>query len=75
MIEVRAKNNKGRDRIESIEGDMYFLPIVDGKEFSYAAETEDIALLIGLGIKYDGLNSQFAKMAARMLRINTEWAY
>ncbi len=33
-----------------------------------------MALLIGLGIKYDGVNSQFGRMAARMLAIPTVWA-
>lgn len=74
MIEVKSRNNKGRAKIASIKGDMYFVPVVDGKEQSHVAETEDMALLIGLGIKYDGLNSQFPKMAARMLGIETEWA-
>lgn len=74
MIEVRAKNNTGRARISSIEGDLYFVPVVDGKEYSHCAETEDMAMLIGLGIKYDGLNTQFPKMAARMLGMNVIWA-
>lgn len=73
MIEVRAKNNTGRNRITTIEGELYFVPVIDGKEYSHCAETEDMAMLIGIGIKYDGLNSQFPKMAARMLGIETAW--
>jgi len=74
MINVIAKNNIGRNKISLIEGDMYFVPVVDGKEYSHVAETEDIALLIGLAIKYDGLNSQFAKNACRMLNIDSNWS-
>ena len=74
MIEVKAKNNKGRNRIESINSDIYFVPVVNGKEYSYVAETEDIAMILGLQIKYDGLNSQFAKHACRMLCIKSNWA-
>lgn len=74
MIEVRAKNNTGRDKISSIDGDLYFVPVVDGKEYSHAAETEDMALLIGIGLKYDGVNTRFPQMAARMLKIDSEWA-
>ena len=74
MIEVLAKNNVGSNRIQSIPGDVYYVPVVDGKEYSHAAETEDMAMLIGLGIKHDGLNSQFPKMAARMLGIDSNWA-
>ena len=74
MIEIRAKNNQGRRRISSIKGDLYFVPVVDGKEFNRPAETEDMALLIGLGLKYDGLNTQFPRMAARMLGIDTVWS-
>jgi hypothetical protein len=74
MIEVRAKNNTGRNRISSIGGELYFVPVIDGKEYSHVAETEDMAILIGLGIKYDGLNTQFPKMAARMLGLSSNWA-
>ena len=73
MIEIRAKNNIGSGRIHSIEGDLYFVPVVDGKEYSHAAESEDMAMLIGLGIKYDGLNTKFPTMAARMLGIKSNW--
>ncbi len=77
MIEVIKKKNRRRGGgrlIESIDSDHYFCPVVDGEEYSHAAETEDIALLIGLAIKYDGLNSQFPKMACRMLAIKSNWA-
>lgn len=57
------------------EGKPAFKPEVDGKELSYVAETEDMALLLGIQYKYDGPNSQFAKMAARMLNIETIWRY
>jgi len=56
------------------KGDIHYYPIVDGKKYNHAGETEEIAYLIGLGIKYDGLNSQFVKMACRMLGIKSVWA-
>lgn len=74
MITVLAKNNTGKKKIATIAGDTYYVPVVDGNETSLIAETEDVALLLGLGLKYDGLNSQFAKMATRMLNIETAWA-
>jgi hypothetical protein len=72
MITVKAKNNFNNE-IPSFSGDQYYVPVVDGKESNQCAETEDVALLLGLGIKYDGVNSQFAKMACRMLNIKTCW--
>jgi hypothetical protein len=45
----------------------YFAAIVDGRKMSSLADSEVGAILIGLGVKYDGLNSQFAHFAARML--------
>ncbi len=74
MIEVKQKKNPHIAKRRPIESDFHFVPVVDGKEWSHFAETEDIALLIGLGIKYDGVNSQFAKMACRMLNIESKWA-
>ena len=72
MISVKAKNNNG---IFDDSLDQYFVPVVNGKEYSsHAAETEDMALLIGLGIKYQGLNSQFAILASRMLQIESAWS-
>lgn len=74
MIEVIVKNNVGRNKIKSIKSIVYFVPVVDGKEYNHIAESEDVAMLIGLGIKYDGINSQFVTMACRMLKIESEWA-
>ena len=78
MIEVIQKKNRilatGQRMVEIIEGDFFFCPVVDGKEYTHCAETEDVAMLIGLAIKYDGLNSQFPKMACRMLGIKSNWA-
>lgn len=73
-IETRLVPNFGKHRIDSINGEVYYVPEVDGVVYSYVAETEDIALIIGLGIKHDGLNSQFAKMATRMLGIDSNWS-
>lgn len=74
MIEILEKPNTGRRRFTDIPGDSYFVPVIDGEELSRIAETWDMAMLIGIGYKYDGPNSQFAKMAARMLGIDSVWA-
>ncbi len=76
MITVKAKNNRINKNQEYISGngDLVYVPVVDGKELNYIAETEDIALLIGLGYKYDGLNSRFATMACRMLKIKSAYS-
>jgi len=73
-IEIHSKHNRGKNHIPSIEGDVYYLPVVDGKEYSYIAETEDVAMLLALQIKHEGLNSQFCKNACRMLNIDSAWA-
>lgn len=54
--------------------DEYFKPVINGIEQNVIGETEDIALILGLAIKYDGHNSQFAKNACRMLGIESAWA-
>ena len=69
MIKIRQHSNLGRNKLFET-GDWYYTPIVNGKEISLFAETEDMAMLIGLGVKYDGMKSQFPKMAARMLNID-----
>ncbi|MDW5418093.1 hypothetical protein R6242_16120 [Iodobacter sp. CM08] len=74
MVTVITKKNTGKKKIATIAGDTYYVPVVDGNETNLIAETEDVALLLGLGLKYDGLNSPFAKMATRMLKIETKWA-
>lgn len=55
-------------------GETCYVPVVNGEELHYMAETEDIALLLGLGFKYDGESSRFAKMACRMLNIKSVWS-
>lgn len=70
MVEVKKyADDKGH-----FNGDYYYAPVVDGREYSCLAETEDMALLLGLGIKYDGgVDTKFPKMAARMLKIDSVW--
>lgn len=58
---------------EMINGRFMYRPVIGLYECSCVAETEDMAMLLGLGIKYDGPNTQFPKMSARMLNINTTW--
>ncbi len=74
MIRVIQRNNSGQAYIQAIEGNFYYVPVVDGKVQSMAAETEEVAMLLGLQVKYDGLNSQFCKFACRMLGIDSAWA-
>lgn len=73
-ITIEEVQNKGIHAVKSIESETYFVPCIDGKPVHKVAESEDIAMLIALGIKYQGLNSQFPTMACRMLQIDTEWA-
>ena len=73
-IEIKRVGNYGKNKIPSIEGDDYFLPVIDGEVWNYAAETEDVAMLLALQIKYEGSNSQFCKHACRMLNIDSVWA-
>ena len=73
-ITIKEVLNQGRNRIESIKEDIYYIPVINGKEQSVIGESYEIAYLLGLGIKYDGINSQFIKFACRMLKINSEWA-
>ena len=69
MIEIVSVRNPGFDDMPKT----LFSPVVDGKKLSCCAETADIAYLLGLQYKYDGNNSQFTKMACRMLNIETKW--
>jgi len=54
--------------------DVLYAPLIDGEKLNCCAESEDIALLLALGHKYDGENSKFAKMACRMLGIKSKWS-
>ena len=74
MIEVKIVGNYGKNKVESIAEDKYYMPIVDGRELNLIAETYDIALILGLQYKYCGRCSQFAKFACRMLNIPSLWA-
>lgn len=74
MIDAIEKINKGKNRIASLEIETYYVPVIDGKEYSHVAETRDVALLIALGLKYDGANTQFPKLACRMLNIDSLWS-
>ena len=69
MIEIIAVKMK-----VDVLPDIMYKSVVDGKELSCLGETEDVALLLGLEYKYDGINSQFTKMACRMLKIDSRWS-
>ncbi|MFA6066916.1 MAG: hypothetical protein WC707_07070 [Candidatus Babeliaceae bacterium] len=76
MIEIIEKSNihKGKKYITGESyGDTYFVPVVDGVELSYMAETWEMAMLIGLGRKLDGINTRFPEYAGRMLGIKSAW--
>ncbi len=49
-----------------------YAPVVDGKQLELYAETEDIAMLLGISWKYDK-NAHFARFAIRMLGIQSVW--
>jgi hypothetical protein len=79
MIEIIKKLNinkrRGTRYIESESyGEYYFVPMIDGKELSDVAETWEMAMLIGIARKLDGPNSHFHEYAARMLKIDSDWA-
>ena len=54
--------------------DVLFVPKIGGVETCHIADNEDVALLLAIGEKYQGKNSNFAQMACRMLQIDSEWA-
>lgn len=54
--------------------DILYVPKIGDKETHHIADNEDVALLIAIGEKYQGKNSNFAQMASRMLQIDTVWA-
>jgi len=69
---MRKVENRGNYHMSAIKGDVYFQAIVDDKVLPYAAETYDIAYLIGLGYKYHGnINNNFVTYACRMLKIDS----
>ena len=61
-------------RMVKHQGEEWYSPVIGETKSSKIGETPDIAMLIGLGEKYDGRNSQFVKMALRMLKIDSAWA-
>jgi hypothetical protein len=61
--------------IEGIfEGDYYYTFMIDEKESSMIAETYDMAMILALSVKYDGVNTQAPKMISRMLNIKSAWS-
>ena len=67
MLEITIREVQHR-------GSTWYSPVVKGEKCSCISETYDVALLLGLQIKYEGMNSQFTKNACRMLRIDSAWA-
>ena len=73
LVTVKKLPNTGRNRVNTIKSDWYYIPIIGDKEYRYISETEEVAFLMGIGIKYLGENTQFAKFACRMLGIKRVW--
>lgn len=73
-ISINVRPNKGLYFMGEAQGDRVYVPVVGGKELSMVCESEDVAMLVALGYKYDGADSRFAKMACRMLNIESAWA-
>ena len=61
-------------RMVKHQGQEWYSPVIGETKSSKIGETPDIAMLIGLGEKYDGRDSKFEKMAMRMLKIDSVWA-
>jgi len=53
------------------EGKKYYRIFLDEKEIDIVADTQDMAILIGLGFKYQGVDNQFAKYARGVLGMDT----
>lgn len=67
--------------VESVNNGIYkdmleivYTPKIGDKKLNAICDTEDVAILVALGQKYEGPNSRFATMACRMLKINSVWA-
>lgn len=76
MVTVKAINNKitNSDLLYITNGkDIIYAPVVDGKEICLYAETEDIALILGLCHKYTKLPT-IAKCILRILGIKSIWS-
>lgn len=71
MVEVREVPNAGRYKMMTLDQDTYWVAIVDGREYRHVSETPEMALLVGLGIKFD--DAHFSKHAGRMLGIDSVW--
>lgn len=54
---------------EKDEGNLFYI-YVGGKDTHHHTDTIDGALLVALGFKYDGPNSQWARFAQRMLSLD-----
>lgn len=73
-IIVKTRSNTGSNKIQSlVHLETIYYVEVDGKDLSCVAETEEVALLLGIGYKIEGNNSRFAEYAAKMLKIDSLW--
>lgn len=52
---------------DRMTGAIKFHPYVNGKDTHGGSNSLDGAILVALGEKYDGINSQFSRFASRML--------
>lgn len=65
---------KKTDKKGCFEGDCYYTFMIDEKESCMIAETYDMAMILALSVKYDGVNTQAPKMISRMLNIKSVWS-
>lgn len=75
-IQVKCESEVYRDEHQKQQLKYFYRPsIKDGKIQNYAAQSQDMAILLALGEKYGGWGNgrEFAKHAGRMLGIQDGW--
>jgi len=75
VITIKAMNNRtpgGKEKFKGI-GDLYYIGYVGKKSVNIVCKSNDEALISALGYKYDGPNTQFHRMAVRMLNMPSTW--
>lgn len=73
VVDAEWHPNRGKMKTPGVKGDDLYFPVLDGCRLNLVSESPEMAYLLGLGVKYEGPNSQFAKYAGRSLGINDAW--
>ena len=77
MIEYKAVRNplygSKPSRLPNDEVPYFYSPVIDGVEYRHTAETPDISIILGLGLKYEGEITKFHTYALRILGISSGW--